>query len=48
VLRTELPHARIEVVEGFGHLFPLAAPDATRRLLEDWLGEVDRYRVNES
>jgi pimeloyl-ACP methyl ester carboxylesterase len=48
VLRTELPHARIEVVEGFGHLFPLAAPEATRHLLEDWLGEVVPDRVSES
>lgn len=40
VLRSELPHARIEVVQGFGHLFPLAAPDATRDILERWLAGV--------
>jgi pimeloyl-ACP methyl ester carboxylesterase len=37
LLRAKLPQARIEVVPGFGHLFPLAAPDATRGILEGWL-----------
>jgi pimeloyl-ACP methyl ester carboxylesterase len=40
LLRRELPQARVVEVAGHGHFFPLAAPEATRRLLESWLHEV--------
>jgi len=37
LLQLKLPNARVETVAGFGHLFPQAAPDVTRAILEDWL-----------
>ncbi len=40
LLQAELPHARFETVAGYGHLFPQAAPDATRAILENWLRRV--------
>lgn len=39
-LRRALPQARFEEVPGHGHLFPLAAPDATRSLIEAWLRDL--------
>jgi pimeloyl-ACP methyl ester carboxylesterase len=35
--RMLLPDATHETLPGYGHLFPLAAPDATRQMIEDWL-----------
>lgn len=40
VLSTRVPQAEIALVPGYGHLFPLAAPEATCRLLEEWLDRV--------
>ncbi len=36
-LRRLLPHLTYAEVEGYGHLFPQAAPDAARALITDWL-----------
>ena len=41
LLQAELPQARFETVAGYGHLFPQAAPAATRAILEDWLRGVE-------
>ena len=40
LLRAKLPNARTAIVAGFGHLFPQAAPDTTRAIIERWLAEV--------
>ncbi len=34
-----VPGARLHVVEGAGHLLPMERPDATARLLQDWLDQ---------
>jgi pimeloyl-ACP methyl ester carboxylesterase len=39
VLAEALPNARLEIIEGAGHLAPLEAPDAFRELLLGFLGE---------
>jgi pimeloyl-ACP methyl ester carboxylesterase len=42
LLQAKLPNAQVETVAGFGHLFPQAAPEHTRAILERWLREVVR------
>jgi pimeloyl-ACP methyl ester carboxylesterase len=37
-LAEALPRARLEVIEGAGHLAPLETPDEFRRLLLEFLG----------
>lgn len=37
LLRRALPHAQIHSIPGHGHLFPQSAPQATGRILADWL-----------
>jgi pimeloyl-ACP methyl ester carboxylesterase len=39
------PTARLVDVPGYGHLFPLAAPGETSRLVEEWLDTIDWYRA---
>jgi len=36
-VRDMLPAATHAMIPGYGHLFPQAAPDATRHVIEDWL-----------
>lgn len=38
-LQTLLPEATLVELEGAGHLFPQSHPDATSRILADWLAE---------
>lgn len=40
ILAATLPNARLEILEGAGHLPPLETPDAFRRLLLSFLGEL--------
>jgi pimeloyl-ACP methyl ester carboxylesterase len=35
-----LPAATHVTLPGYGHLFPQAAPDATRQIIEEWLTKV--------
>ncbi len=37
VAESLLPEAAHVTLEGYGHLFPQAAPDATRQIMADWL-----------
>lgn len=37
--RMLLPDATHETLPGYSHLFPLAAPDAARQMIEDWLAK---------
>lgn len=37
LLQQRLPHAELHTVEGHGHLLPQSAPEATGRILSDWL-----------
>ena len=37
-VQTILPEATHIMLPGYGHLFPLAAPDATRQIIEVWIG----------
>jgi 3-oxoadipate enol-lactonase len=39
VLATTLPNARLEIIEGAGHLAPLETPDRFRALLLEFLDE---------
>lgn len=39
-VREILPDAAHVTLAGYGHLFPLAAPDATRQVMADWLREL--------
>jgi len=40
IIATRLPQAEVGLVPGYGHLFPLAAPDPTRDLIEAWLARL--------
>lgn len=40
LLLQQLPHARFQEVPGYGHLFPLAAPDETRVRVQAWLRDL--------
>jgi pimeloyl-ACP methyl ester carboxylesterase len=39
IFQSILPEATVKVIEGHGHLFPQSAPQATRQIIEAWLGE---------
>jgi pimeloyl-ACP methyl ester carboxylesterase len=39
-IRTAAPHARVEVVEGTGHLTPAERPERFAAILGDFLREV--------
>lgn len=41
VAETVLPDATHITLPGVGHLFPQAAPDATRQIISDWLGRLE-------
>lgn len=40
LLRQRLPHAEPHTIHGHGHLFPQSAPEATGRILADWLSRL--------
>lgn len=42
-MATAIPHARLRVIEGAGHLPPMEQPEAVTLLLRDWLG-MKRHR----
>jgi pimeloyl-ACP methyl ester carboxylesterase len=39
IFQSVLPEATVKVIKGHGHLFPQSAPQITREIIEEWLGE---------